>query len=89
MSLYLMQTAELLPQLLEIDGSRPAHQKLLRLLEQLPALNPDLQMSALMGLHKTSTQSDIEEMTDEMTATAELDELALLIADNLMGVVNR
>ena len=55
---------------------------------ELPSLHPTLQVSALMGLHQSSTENDIEEMTDEMMSVAELPELALLIADNLLGVVN-
>ncbi len=88
-ALYMRQAAALIPQLLEIDGSRPSHQRLLRLLEELPALPPDTQASMMMGLHQTSTENDIEEMASEMTAITELDELALLIADNLLGVLSR
>ena len=88
-ALYMTQAAALIPQLLEIDGSRPSHQRLLRLLEELPALPPDTQASMMMGLHQTSTENDIEEMASEMTAITELDELALLIADNLLGVLSR
>ncbi len=43
----------------------------------------------MMGLHQSSTEDEAEEMTDEMMGMAELDELALLIADNLLGVLNR
>ena len=89
MTLYLTQAALLIPQLLEIDPSRPSHQKLIQLLEELPTLNPTLQVSMMMGLHQSSTQNDMEEMTDEMMGIAELDELALLIADNLLGALNR
>jgi hypothetical protein len=58
-------------------------------LEELQTLHPTLQVSAVMGLHTTSTDNEIEEMTDEMMSIAELDELVLLIADNLLGVLNR
>ena len=88
-ALYLTQAAVLIPQLLEIDQNRPIHQKLIRLLEELPTLHPSTQMSSMMGLHPSSTEDDIAEMTDEMMSLTELDELTLLIADNLMGVLNR
>jgi len=88
-TLYLTQAAGLIPQLLEIDGSRPSHQSLLRLLEELPRLPLDVQVSMMMGSHPSSTPSDMEEMMLEMTGMVELDELALLIADNLLGVLSR
>ncbi len=88
-TLHLTQAAALIPQLLEMDGSRPAYQRLLRLLEELPARPPAQQVRMMMGLHPTSTSSDREEMASEMMGTAALDELALLIADNLLGVLSR
>lgn len=88
-TLYLTQAAELIPQLLEMDKNRPSHQKLMRLLEDIPALHPALQTSTIMGVHPSSTMNDIEEMTEEMLGIRSLDELALLIADNLLGVLNR
>jgi len=88
-SLYLIQAAELIPQLVELDENRTTHQRLLQMLEELPSLHPNQQMSLVMGLHPSSTESDLEEMTDEMMSVMELDELALLIADNLLGVLSR
>ena len=49
-TLYLTQAAELIPQLLEIDENRPAHQNLIQLLEEIPTFHPDLQTSIIMGL---------------------------------------
>ena len=88
-ALYLTQAAGLIPQLFEMDWNRPSHQKLTQFLTELPELHPTLQAPAMMGLHQTSTENDIAEMTDEMMSTTELDELALLIADNLLGVLSR
>jgi len=51
--------AELIPQLLEIDESRPSHQKLIRLLEEIPALHPDL------ALCYRDTARELEQLTGQ------------------------
>ena len=88
-TLYVTEVAMLIPELVTLDMSRPLHQRLVRFLKELPILHPDLQMAAIMGQHQSWTEDDIEEMVDEMKSMKELDDLALLMADNLLGVLNR